>query len=269
MSTYVVGDIHGCARTFDQLIERIQFEPHRDRLWLVGDLVNRGPGSLEVLRTVKEMGEGVITVLGNHDLHLLGCWFGVTPRKSKDTLNAILTAEDRDDLMQWLRQRPLLHCENRHVLVHAGLLPPWTVAEALEYSRETEQILRGPEAAVLLKSLGEKKAPIWNGHLSGMLRYATILRGLTQLRTIAPDGSMCLDFVGPLEEVPPGCTPWFAVPPRKSESFTFFFGHWAALGLYRAPGIFGLDTSCVRGGPLTAVRIDDGALFKQPNVERI
>ncbi len=267
MATFVIGDIHGCLWTLERLLEQVRFVPNRDRLWLVGDLVNRGPRSLEVLRWCRDLGEHVVSVLGNHDLHLLARWLGVAPDKGKDTLNTILMADDGAELVEWLRCRPLLYCEGHNTLVHAGMLPQWSLEQARAYSQEVELALRGEQASALLKCLAWKTAPAWDENLPGMTRLGCVLKSLTQLRTCTADGIMCLDFTAPPHQAPPGCKPWFSFSSRRNESANVFFGHWAALGLHRAPGLFGLDTNCVRGGTLTAVRLEDEAIFQQQNID--
>jgi bis(5'-nucleosyl)-tetraphosphatase (symmetrical) len=233
----------------------------------VGDLVGRGPRSLEVLRWAREVGERIVTVLGNHDLHLLARALGVAPPKKKDLLRSLSAVEDKEDLLGWLRDRPLIHSERPYALVHAGLLPQWTIEEAERYGREVEQVLNGPQAGELLRSLTWKEVPVWDERLSGFEKHGSILRAMTELRTIRPDGSMCLDFTGPLSEIPKGAIPWFSAPLRKSRQQTILFGHWAALGFYQAPGILALDSGCAWGGMLTAVRLEDNAVFQQPNTE--
>src|SRR2546425_4954993 len=268
MATYVIGDIHGCFQTFQNLLARIQFTPRQDRLWLVGDLVNRGPRSLEVLRWVREREWQVVVVLGNHDLHLLACAFGVAPPREKDTLGPVLQAEDREDLLEWLRHRPLAHHEGGHLLVHAGLLPQWGLEEALALGRDVAHVLQGNEAKTLLQSLYWTTVPAWHEALTGMMRLGCALNGFTRVRTCNSDGSMRVDFTGPLWDTPAGCFPWFSFPGRKPSSATIYFGHWAALGFYEAPGLLALDANCVRGGKLTAVRLEDGTLFQEPNAEQ-
>ena len=265
MATYVIGDIHGCFLTLQKLLQRIRFSPSQDRLWLVGDLIGRGPRSLQVLRWACGLGKRVIAVLGNHDVHLLARAFEVLPQKQKDQW--LLAAKDRAQLLEWLRQRPLVHFETPYVLVHAGLLPQWSIEEATQQGRETEQVLGGPKAAALLKSLAWDKVPIWSNKLSEYERQGCTLRAMTELRTISRDAGMCLDFTGPLDKVPQGCIPWFSAPERKSKSATILFGHWAALDFYRAPGIIGLDSGCAWGRMLTAIRLEDPAVLQQPNIE--
>jgi bis(5'-nucleosyl)-tetraphosphatase (symmetrical) len=248
MATYAIGDVQGCAATLERLLARCGFSPARDRLWLVGDLVNRGPGSLAVLRRVRDLGERAVAVLGNHDLHLLARAAGVAAARPGDTLDEVLGAPDRDELLAWLRARPLLHREGSWVLVHAGLLPAWTVDEAAAAARAAEALLRGPRAADVLARV--KRHPA--------------LLALTRLRTCTADGTPSLSFKDHPRDAPPGFQPWFEVPGRRSESATIVFGHWAALGLHIAPGLYGLDTGCCWGHHLTALRLDDRTLLQEP-----
>jgi bis(5'-nucleosyl)-tetraphosphatase (symmetrical) len=254
MATYALGDIHGCFRTLERLLRRIAFDPPRDRLWNTGDLVNRGPHSLEVLRWARALGDRLTVVLGNHDLHLLARAAGLARAKPRDTLEEVLAAPDRDELLAWLRARPLLHAENGRVLVHAGLLSAWTVAEAQALARSLEARLRAPGGLKLLSpaSQAPQRTPLWV---------------LTRMRVCAADGSPGPDFTGPPEAAPPDCRPWFAFPGRRSAEATILFGHWAALGFYQAPGLLGLDSGCVWGGALTAVRLEDAEVFEEPAAE--
>jgi bis(5'-nucleosyl)-tetraphosphatase (symmetrical) len=267
MATFAVGDIHGCFTTLQRLLRRIDFDARHDRLWLVGDLVNRGPCSLDVLRWAANLGDRLVSVLGNHDLHLLARAAGLAEAKRRDTLDGVLAAPDRDDLLAWLRFRPLLHREGDRVLVHAGLFPSWTVAQAESLAREVEQGLRGRGAERLLAGFGGKTPERWRERRPSRARRAqAALAGFAKLRTLSPEGRMCADFSGPPGEAPRGCLPWFAVPGRKSAGAQVIFGHWAAMGLRLEPGIVALDTGCVWGRQLTALRLDDGKLFAQPAV---
>ncbi len=286
MVTYAIGDIQGCEHTFVRLLERLRaagdFDPARDRLWLVGDLVNRGPRSLAVLRRVHALaqpgalGERLTCVLGNHDLHLLACAANVARPRRGDTLDAVLAAPDRETLLEWLRHQPLLHTAaiggsgsglRPHVLVHAGLPPGWTVEAAAARARELEAALSGPDwrdAAAAIKSEAPDR---WDDHLEGAPRLSAISAGLTRLRTCHADGRLCLDFKGPPAEAPPGCRPWFDVPERLSAGATVVCGHWAALGLVLRDDLLALDSGCAWGGALTAVRLEDGAVFSEKNAE--
>jgi bis(5'-nucleosyl)-tetraphosphatase (symmetrical) len=265
MATYAIGDVHGCWETLRALLARVGFSPRRDRLWLVGDLVNRGPRSLEVLRWAAELGDGLVVVLGNHDLYLLARAAGIAERKRRDTLDAVLAAPDREALLAWLRGRPLLHREGDRVLVHAGLFPDWSVEAAERLARETEERLRGESGDRLLRSAVAKRPDRWREGLSAGARARVALAGMARLRALSADGRMCHDFSGPLAALPAGCLPWFAAPGRRSAGALVIFGHWAALGLRLAPGVAALDTGCVWGQSLTALRLDDGAVFQEPN----
>lgn len=265
MATYAIGDIQGCFRTFERLLERIDFDPSRDRLLLVGDLVNRGPHSAEVLRWAMRNERSVRAVLGNHDLHLIARALGVAGRKKRDTLDGVLDARDRSDLVEWLRSRPLVHRENGHLLVHAGILPCWSAVDAEQLSAEASEVLQGKDASRLLDTLGEPAERPWSDKLRGMERLSFALQVLTRLRTCTREGVPCLDFSGPPGDAPPGCHPWFEAPGRKEKNVTVVFGHWAALGLYFGSRAIGLDTGAVWGNKLTAVRLKDRAVFQVPS----
>jgi len=265
MATLAIGDVHGCFETLRALLARVGFSPRRDRLWLVGDLVNRGPRSLEALRWAAGMGDRLVVVLGNHDLYLLGRAAGVVERKRRDTLDAVLAAADRDELLAWLRERPLLHREGDRVLVHAGLFAEWTVEHAEQLARETEARLRGPAGDRLLRSAAVKRPDRWREGLAAGARARVALAGMARLRALTAAGRMCPDFSGPPAELPAGCMPWFEAPGRRSAGVQVIFGHWAALGLRLAPGVAALDTGCVWGQSLSALRLDDGQVFQEPN----
>lgn len=264
MSTYAIGDIQGCFTTLLRLLERIGFDPESDRIWLVGDLVNRGKSSLEVLRWAKGQGSRLVAVLGNHDLNLLARSEGLRPRKSADTLEEVLSAPDREELLEWLAYRPLLFREGPYVLVHAGLLPGWSVDRAEELAREAEALLRSDKRRALLEVVYRKDGTLaWDDRLKGLDRMRVIVQALTTLRTCTTEGAPCADFSGPPELAPPGCFPWFEIPSRTNRSATIVFGHWANLGLRVQPGIIALDSGCVYGGHLTAVRLEDGTIFQE------
>jgi len=265
VATYAIGDIQGCFTTLQRLLERIRFDPAADRLWLAGDLVNRGPRSLEVLRWARGLGSNVVSVLGNHDLHLVGRALGVRSERKRDTLDAVLSAPDRDELVDWVRRRPFVHRENGRLLVHAGLQPSWTAEEAEAIARDLEDRLRGPKGARLLEDMTMRDVPGWPRISGRKQRHALALQTFTLLRTCSADGRLCHDFSGPPDEAPRGCTPWFSVPGRRSADTVVVCGHWAALGLVREKNLLALDTGCVWGGPLSAVRLDDGTVFQEPS----
>ena len=265
MSHYVIGDIQGCHDEFRHLLDLIVFDPPRDRLWLVGDLVNRGPDSLGVLRTVMTLGVAAVTVLGNHDLHLLTVAAGHSKAHRRDTLDAILRAPDRDELLTWLRTRPLVVREDDLLLVHAGLLPSWTPATAQMLSREVEAMLRSAAHDDFLRQLYGDLPARWDEALTGQDRLRVIVNACTRLRYCAPDDTMELDEKRGPDHAPPGFAPWFAQPERKSAGVTVLCGHWSALDLLLAPGIAMLDSGCLWGGALTALRLDDARVFQVPS----
>jgi bis(5'-nucleosyl)-tetraphosphatase (symmetrical) len=273
VALYAIGDIQGCMASLERLLALIDFSPGTDRLWLVGDLVNRGPRSLDVLRWAVEHDKYVTCVLGNHDLHLLARAGGAAAEKKRDTLDEVLRARDADRLLEWLRARPLLHVERGHVLVHAGLHPHWTIEVAQALAAEIERELRAPTWRAFLAQLAGP-APRWNPRLGGGDRWRAIVAYLVRARTLRPDGRVELDFDGPPAEAPAGCVAWFEFsapassdPVRAWATHTIVFGHWAALGLALGPHHIGIDTGCVWGKSLTAIRLDDRMVFQAKAVE--
>ena len=256
MSTYAIGDIQGCARSLERLLALIRFDPSVDRLWCVGDLVNRGPDSLRVLRYLKQLGSSIQIVLGNHDLFLLAVAEGIVSLRPKDTIQDILAADDRIELVEWLRRQPLHHHEGAYFMVHAGLLPQWSVDEAGGLASEVECALAGPESRPFLQALFHGNAPQWNPSLTGFERLVATTRALTRLRTCTPDGALS-GFSGAPNDAPHGHLPWFRIPNRRNSDHTILFGHWAALGLHIEPNLLGLDSGCVWGRQLTAIRLED------------
>lgn len=262
MAIYVIGDIQGCYTEFERLLKLIAFDPAQDQLWLVGDLVNRGPGSLQVLRKVKSLGEAAITVLGNHDLHLLAVAAGVAQQQRSDTLDEVLQAPDRDELLTWLRQQRMLHVQGEYVMVHAGLLPEWTVAQAQSLAREVEQALRGDDYVTFLEKMYGNTPHQWDDALTGYKRLRVITNAFSRMRVCTAQGEMQYKFKGEVRDVPAGYLPWFEVPGRASAGATVLFGHWSALGLVVRPKVIALDTGCLWGGALTAIRLQDRKLFQ-------
>jgi bis(5'-nucleosyl)-tetraphosphatase (symmetrical) len=258
MTTYAIGDVQGCFYALERLVQQLQFNPLKDRLWFVGDLVNRGPQSASVLRYIKQLGDAAVTVLGNHDLHVLAVAAGCVPAREKDTFQDVLTAPDRDDLLEWLRHQPLLYRESDIALIHAGLLPQWSVKDADSYAKEVQSILRSADYRSFLTALyDDKSARRWSSGMTGMDRLVVITRVLTRLRICTEEGRMDLSFKRPPEQAPSGYLPWFQVPNRLNTDATILFGHWAALGLHIQDNVIGLDSGCVWGRQLTAVRLED------------
>lgn len=262
MATYAVGDIQGCYNELRRLLDKAGFDPTEDRLWLVGDLVNRGPGSLDVLRFVRSLGDSAITVLGNHDLHLLAVAAEVAKLHRSDTLDELLNAADRDELLYWLRQQRLFYAEGSYALVHAGLLPSWTVPQALALSREVEAALRSDNYAAYFAHMYGNAPLSWSDELSGFERLRLITNAFTRMRVCTPQGKMEFKFKGEVHKIPPGYLPWFDVPGRASRDTTMVVGHWSALGLKVTPNLIALDTGCLWGGPMTAIRLEDRQLFQ-------
>jgi len=265
MSHYVVGDIQGCYAEFRQLLEAIAFDPARDRLWLVGDLVNRGPDSLSVLRKVISLGDAATTVLGNHDLHLLIVAAGHRPAHAADTLGPILQAPDREELLDWLRRRPLVVRDGELLLVHAGLLPSWTPETAVMLSREVEAVLGSERQDDFLRALYGDEPARWDDALTGYDRLRVVVNACTRLRYCAADDTMTLAEKRGPAHAPPGYAPWFAHRERKSAGVTVFCGHWSSLELMLAPNVMMLDSGCLWGGTLTALRLDDRRVFQIPS----
>jgi len=265
MTTFAIGDVQGCQSRLLELLERIErLDTGRGpaRLVFVGDLVNRGPQSLATLRTVRSLGDRAEVILGNHDLHLLAAAHGIRKPNISDTLAEILEAPDRDDILEWLRRQPLARWHDGHLLVHAGVLPQWTAQQTLELAAEVEHALRGPDWVGFLRIMYGNEPAAWNDALQGAERLRCIVNALTRIRFCTPDGTM--DF-STKESDGPGAAallPWFEAPGRKTEDVTVVFGHWSALGLVLRPKLIGLDTGCVWGGKLTAVRLGDRKLVQ-------
>ena len=264
MATYAIGDVQGCYAELRALLESIHFDERRDRLWFVGDLVNRGPDSLRVLRFVKRLGAHAVTVLGNHDLHLIALARGHGRKRSDDTLDAVLRAPDSDELIDWMRNLPLLHVAEGHVMVHAGLLPQWSVVQARALAGEVEDRLRGPRHGEFLASMYGSKPDQWRDDLGGIDRLRVIVNAMTRMRFCSTQGRMEFKTKGESNRAPPGYAPWFDVPGRASAGETIICGHWSALGLKLLPNLIALDAGCVWGGQLTAIRFEDRAVTQVP-----
>jgi bis(5'-nucleosyl)-tetraphosphatase (symmetrical) len=269
VATYAIGDIQGCHAELCELLALAGFSPRADRLWLVGDLVNRGPGSLAVLREVQALGDAAITVLGNHDLHLLTVAFGHRRAHQGDTLDDILGAPDRDDVIGWLAAQPLVHVEGERVLVHAGVLPSWTAQEAQALSDEVGAAMRGPRLSEFLRDLYGDEPRTWRDDLRGMDRLRAIVNACTRLRFCTADGTMEFREKRGPAHAPPGFLPWYAHASRRTAANTIVCGHWSTHGLLLAHRVLMLDSGCVWGGPLTAVRLDDRKVFQVPSRTRL
>jgi bis(5'-nucleosyl)-tetraphosphatase (symmetrical) len=258
MRLFAIGDIQGCATSFDALLRKLAFRPSRDRLWLVGDLVNRGPDSLAVIRRVMGLGRSVTCVLGNHDLHLLATVAGRRELSPADTFHDVLEAPDSGAIIDWLRHRPLLHYDaaHRRVLVHAGIPPPWTIGQARAEAREVETLLRGRKWRYALRSMYGGEPSRWSAKLAGADRRRYTINALTRMRYCDRRGRLDLSYSGAPGTQPKELIPWFDVEDRRATNVHVVFGHWAALGLLRRADVTALDTGCVWGNYLTAARLD-------------
>lgn len=262
MATYAVGDIQGCFASLQALLEKCSFSPEFDRLWLVGDLVNRGPRSLETLRFVKGLGDRAVTVLGNHDLSLLMAAEGFGKRHRSDTIDDILAAPDRDELLHWLRHQCLMHVRGDYAMVHAGLLPAWSAPEARALAGEVEQALQAENYREFLANMWGSEPGSWDSSLAGWPRLRVIVNAMTRMRFCSPAGEMDFKAKGELSQAPAGYLPWFEVPGRRSAATVLVTGHWSALGLRLEPNLLALDSGCLWGGKLSALRLEDRALFQ-------
>ncbi len=272
MATYAIGDLQGCFDPLRRLLDYISFDPASDRLWFVGDLVNRGPASLEVLRFVRALGDAATVVLGNHDLHLVMQSAGYGKSNKEDTLGEILAAPDCDELLAWLRARSLVHVEGDWAMVHAGLLPQWSVARAQALSDEVSAALVVPGYRDFLANMWGSEPVAWSDELAGWDRLRVIVNAMTRMRYVTAAGAM--EFRAPGAKAPPGqgpagCLPWFDVPGRASATHTIVCGHWSGLGFRDQPGLLALDTGCLWGGSLTAARLEDRRIFRQPCPEAV
>ncbi len=257
MAIYAIGDIQGCYTELRRLLDRLRFDPGRDQLWFVGDLVNRGPQSLEVLRFVMGLGERAISVLGNHDLHLLALAAGNLRQAEKSNLGPVLRAPDREELLYWLRCRPLAHYDPKRnfLLIHAGLPPQWDLLQTLSCAKEVEKQLQGSKSRAFLRQLYDNTPDRWSPSLKGMNRLRFIVNCFTRLRYCAPDGTLALREKGPVGSQNPGYVPWFTLPRRLTRNQRILFGHWSTLGYYAGENVWCLDSGCVWGRQLTAVRV--------------
>jgi bis(5'-nucleosyl)-tetraphosphatase (symmetrical) len=262
VATYAIGDVQGCYDALRRLLDIVSFDPPRDSVWFVGDLVNRGPQSRETLRYIISLGDAAVSVLGNHDLHLLVAASGYTKVYPGDTFQDVLNAPDREELLHWLRQQKLMHVDRGYAMVHAGLLPQWTIAQALALAHEAETVLRGANHDDFLRPLYGNLPSRWSEALSGDDRQRVIVNAMTRMRLSTADGEMEFRHkLGPVD-MPPGFMPWYEVPGRASRGTPILFGHWASLGVLLREDVIGLDSGCVWGRKLTALRLEDRRTFQ-------
>jgi bis(5'-nucleosyl)-tetraphosphatase (symmetrical) len=262
MTTYAIGDVQGCYDQLRRLLDTVRFDDASDQLWFVGDLVNRGPKSLETLRFVRGLGTCALTVLGNHDLHLLVVAAGVRKPHRGDTLDDILRAHDRDELLDWVRGRKMMHVDFGCAMVHAGLLPQWTIEKALSLAHEVESALQGDEYPELLQNMYGNEPTQWNDTLSGYDRLRVIINAMTRLRLCDVHGRMEFSHKTALHDAPAGFLPWFDVPGRASGGTPIVCGHWAALGVMLREDLFAIDSGCVWGRQLSALTLEDRYLVQ-------
>jgi bis(5'-nucleosyl)-tetraphosphatase (symmetrical) len=260
MATIAIGDVQGCYDQLMRLLERSGYDERRDTLWFVGDLVNRGPQSAQTVRFAKSLGERQVTVLGNHDLALLVVAAGLAKPHRGDTFDDVLRAPDREELLAWLRHQKMMHAGNGYAMVHAGLLPEWGIARALELGREVEAALQGPDHRAFLKHLYGNEPLRWRDDLAGYDRLRVIVNAMTRVRLVTSDGMMEFSHKLGLADAPAGYLPWYDAPGRASGGTPVIFGHWAALGLLLREDVVCLDSGCVWGRSLSALRLEDRRL---------
>lgn len=268
MSTYAVGDIQGCLKPLQALLIHTDFDPARDRLWVAGDMINRGPASLKTLRFLYHLRHALKIVLGNHDLHLLAVAAGYRKASPSDTLNAILKAPDRDILLEWIRHQSLVHHDKQlgYTMVHAGIPPQWSIKKALKYSREVEAVLQSKKIHRFLPSMYGNQPDTWNKQLSGPERWRVITNYFTRMRFCDAKGKLELTTKAGAINAPLGYRPWYEHENRKTAKDKIIFGHWAALeGNADHKNVFAIDTGCVWGGKLTMMRLEDQKLFTAKN----
>ena len=262
MATYAIGDIQGCGGALERLIDKLNIDPASDTLWFAGDIVNRGPSSLKALKTVMELGDNAITILGNHDFHLLQVMAGIRKPAAKDTLDDILESAECDDYFHWLRRQPLLHRDNKLgvTMTHAGIYPLWDLREAMLRAKELEQVLRGTDYLHFLESLPGKSPVLWDDALEGIERLRFIVAAFTRMRYCKNNGALEFDFKGPPANAPEELHPWYRTPGRLSISDRLVFGHWASHGEgdNNYPDVIPLDFGCVWGGRLVALNLESG-----------
>jgi len=273
MPSYMIGDVQGCEAPLSQLLELIDFSPSRDTLYFLGDLINRGPRNLATLNKLVGYGSSAVCLLGNHDLHFLGIERGLRTQKKGDTLDDLLNASNKHELVEWLRTRPLVVYEKNCLMVHAGVYPSWSLADTRSYAKELERALQGPDWEEFLRSLFGNTPAQWSDALIGEERSRAIVNALTRMRFCSEKGEMEFTTKGAAQNAPEGYYPWFAVPGRKTIDVTIAFGHWSALNPVQSSGtnellehynVISLDTGCVWGGCLTAVELYTNSIDSKP-----
>jgi bis(5'-nucleosyl)-tetraphosphatase (symmetrical) len=262
MATIAIGDVQGCYDQLMRLLERAQYDERRDMLWFVGDLVNRGPQSARTVRFARGLGERQVTVLGNHDLALLVIADGIKKPHRGDTFDDILSAPDRDELIAWLRHQKMMHAGDGYAMVHAGLLPQWSIAQALALAREVEAALQGPDHREFLRHMYGNEPARWRDDLAGYDRLRVVVNAMARLRLVTAEGAMEFSHKTGLSGLPAGYMPWYDAPNRASRDTAIVFGHWAALGLLVREDVICLDSGCVWGRALSALRLEDRQLHQ-------
>ncbi|OQW87658.1 MAG: bis(5'-nucleosyl)-tetraphosphatase (symmetrical) [Rhodoferax ferrireducens] len=273
MALYLIGDVQGCDGALQNLLDVISFSPSRDTLFLLGDLVNRGPDSAGVLRRLMRYGQAAQCLLGNHDLHLLATAHGARKPSRKDTLAQVLNAPDRPAMLDWLRQQRMAillpHQNVKYLLVHAGVLPGWSATKTVALAREVEVVLRSPDLPEFLHQMYGNAPAGWHDHLTGVDRLRVIVNALTRLRFCTPAGEMEFSVSDGADAAPPGYLPWFDVPGRQSADVRVAFGHWSTLGWLDRPDVLALDTGCVWGGSLSALKLRQGPGQNTPELIQV
>ena len=268
MATYAIGDIQGCFYAFQKLLKSIDFNPQIDTLWLVGDVINRGANSLDVLRWCYKHSESIQLVLGNHDLHTIVVAHGIRKPNRSDTIQSVIEAPDASLLLNWLRHRPLMVSNDDYVMVHAGLLPQWQISDALSYAKEVESALQSKHYVDFLSHMYGNTPNYWHDNLVGYERLRVIVNTMTRMRVCTLDGALDFSFKGELKDIPNGYLPWFDLPNRASFQQTIIFGHWSALGLQQRENIVALDTGCLWGGKLSAICLETQVITQVPSDPR-
>jgi len=263
MTTYAIGDIQGCYKELRQLLKLIHFSSDKDKLWFVGDLVNRGPDSLSVLRFIRDLGDNAISVLGNHDLHMLGVLYGVEKPRKKDTFGEIISAKDLDTIIEWICSLPLMHIdkESKHILVHAGIYPDWSVEEAQNYAKEMENVLQSDRCIDFIKNMYGSKPGRWSPSLKGWDRLRFITNSFTRMRFCTADLKLDMKYKGPPGSQPNGLIPWYLLRNNELRQYKILMGHWSTLGDVNDPELITLDTGCLWGGKLTAYSLESPSCY--------